>query len=557
MPITLRDALELEIFSHAEAEVLAGASCLDRKIRWVHSSEMADIAHFLIGGELLLTTGLGIGGDEGLQRTYMRDLAAVQVAGLVLQLGRSFTQVPPSMIRDAESYGFPLVALNRKTRFVEITEQLHSAIINRQYDLLSKAEKIARDFTELVLHGAGTQRILRRLTEIVENPVVLEDPAHQVVEFAAYAETDDQVLRAWESHSRKGHSSVERGTVVLDPGDPPCAWIPIASGEGTWGNLHVLALDTSLDEMDLLAVDRGAAAIGLSLLTERNVSALARRTRSALLLDLIGGRYGATSDVLRRAKLSGVDLGEKRLAPLLVEIRDFADYGDRHALTDYARQEVLNSVLEDLVAAVAKVRGVTLSAVNGNRVMSLIGLPREASMETALEALGNEICTRIRRRLGDAVPIVGITGETSLESLSTTFDEAAEALRYGLRVGREPGTYRFGNLGFRGLLLRLSEGPELGRFVETQLGPLLDHDADSKLDLLGTLRAYLNAGGNKTAAAHALHIERRSLYYRLERVQDVLNREIDDPTIRTRLMVALEGLDVIQSRGKYMSLSEG
>ena len=46
-----------------ELEIAAGEAGLDRAVRWVHISELADPTPWLSGGELLLTTGLQLGED--------------------------------------------------------------------------------------------------------------------------------------------------------------------------------------------------------------------------------------------------------------------------------------------------------------------------------------------------------------------------------------------------------------------------------------------------------------------------------------------------------------
>ncbi|MGH2441727.1 MAG: PucR family transcriptional regulator [Chloroflexota bacterium] len=557
MAVTVRDALDSEIFVQADAEVLAGAENLDSEIRWVHSSESPDISRLLAGGELLVTTGLGLGSDARSQCQYVRDLAGVNIAGIVLQLGATVGEVPTATLSEAEALGVPLIVLHRETRFIEITEQLHSTIINRQYQLLKRAEIIARDFTDLVLHGGGRRRIIRRLAELVENPVILEDPAHQIVEFAAYAQTDDRVLSTWETHSRRGHAAAGACTVEVYPDTTPCAWLPITTGDGTWGSVHVLALDTPLDEVDLMAIDRGAAALGLALLTERNAIALAHEARGSLLFDLVSGRYGSMSEALRRSRLTGIELEGSHLAALVAEPRDFTEFAERHELSERDRLGLRNSLLEDVSSAIARAGCVGLSAAEGDQVLTLVGIPSSAGIHAVLETLGAEFCERAKSRMEGLEVIVGVSSDASLHSLRRSFDEAREACRYGLRVGQRTGTYYFGNLGFRGLLLRLSEGPDLGRFVESQLGPLLQHDAESKLALLATLRAYLDCGGNKSVAARTLNIERRSLYYRLRKVTQTLRRDLDDPETRTRLMVAFQGLDVIQGRGSATDQVEG
>ena len=59
--MTVAAALRLEVFSRVGMKVHAGENNLDRVVRWVHPTEIPDIAQFLRGGEMLLTAGLGIG----------------------------------------------------------------------------------------------------------------------------------------------------------------------------------------------------------------------------------------------------------------------------------------------------------------------------------------------------------------------------------------------------------------------------------------------------------------------------------------------------------------
>ncbi|MEU1023374.1 PucR family transcriptional regulator ligand-binding domain-containing protein, partial [Streptomyces sp. NPDC005904] len=59
--ITVQRALELPGLRGGLPEVVAGADRLQRTVRWVHAGEVPNIASLLKGGELLLTTGLGLG----------------------------------------------------------------------------------------------------------------------------------------------------------------------------------------------------------------------------------------------------------------------------------------------------------------------------------------------------------------------------------------------------------------------------------------------------------------------------------------------------------------
>src|SRR5262245_24951338 len=114
MAMTVQAALQLEVFSRVKVTVHAGEENLDRQVRWVHPTEITEIADFLRGGEMLLTAGLGIGASPEAQRRYLNEIADAKAAVLVVELsGRAFEEMPPALVEAARERGFPLVSLDR------------------------------------------------------------------------------------------------------------------------------------------------------------------------------------------------------------------------------------------------------------------------------------------------------------------------------------------------------------------------------------------------------------------------------------------------------------
>ncbi|WP_276352168.1 helix-turn-helix domain-containing protein [Cohnella caldifontis] len=73
-------------------------------------------------------------------------------------------------------------------------------------------------------------------------------------------------------------------------------------------------------------------------------------------------------------------------------------------------------------------------------------------------------------------------------------------------------------------------------FIKTYLEPLLTYGKNR--DLFDTLRVYLMTNGNIKDAAGLLFIHRSSLKYRLEKIREVLNVDIDDAEQRFNLLLA-------------------
>src|ERR1700760_205685 len=99
MAMTVKAALALEVFTRVPMTVYAGEQELERTIRWVHPTEIPDIAQFLRGGEMLLTAGLGIGSTPEQQRNYVTALADAHAAVLIIEVsGRAFDTMPPTLV---------------------------------------------------------------------------------------------------------------------------------------------------------------------------------------------------------------------------------------------------------------------------------------------------------------------------------------------------------------------------------------------------------------------------------------------------------------------------
>ncbi|MFE0423456.1 PucR family transcriptional regulator ligand-binding domain-containing protein, partial [Streptomyces sp. NPDC058953] len=172
--ITVRRALELPGLRSGLPEVVAGAERLNRSVRWVHAGEVPNVASLLKGGELLLTTGLGLGARPAEQRAFVRRLAERGIAALEDEQRHPFTRQPSAIVDTARAGGLPLVQLHREVAFVSVTEEIHTEIVNGHYALLRRADEVHRRCTEVLIGGGGIPRVLNVLAEFAGNPVFLE-----------------------------------------------------------------------------------------------------------------------------------------------------------------------------------------------------------------------------------------------------------------------------------------------------------------------------------------------------------------------------------------------
>src|SRR4051795_11859594 len=310
--LSLADVLELPVVRRALPEVIIGDAALGREIRWAHVIEMPDPDDLLKGGELVLTTGLGAGDEARRQGLWVASLIEQGMAALAVELGTSWREVPAPVVAACARASVPVVAFHRPVRFIEITEAVHGAVVNAQYDLLARGEEIHRRFTELILQGLGVPDILAELVTAVGNPVVLEDAGGSLVYYVSGAHGDDLGLSAWADVQRaEDRGEAAEGMFAAE----------VRLLDSSWGRLLALALENPLDDFDRVAVERAALAVAIGLLAQQHDEQLRARSRGAFLSDLADGRV-EENDARRRADALGFPgAGRGALLPVVASWR--------------------------------------------------------------------------------------------------------------------------------------------------------------------------------------------------------------------------------------------
>lgn len=102
-------------------------------------------------------------------------------------------------------------------------------------------------------------------------------------------------------------------------------------------------------------------------------------------------------------------------------------------------------------------------------------------------------------------------------------------------------------VGIHHLLAAGDANQEIEILVRDWLGALLDYDAGHHADLVKTLSAYLECGGNYDRAAQVLVIHRSTLRYRLRRIRQVSGLDLADVETRLNLHVATRAWTVLEN----------
>lgn len=532
---TVRSVLASPSLASGDPELLTGHDRLDAPVRWVHVSEVREVSGLLQGGELILTTGIAMGGAAAEAVGYLRDLVAAGASGLVVELGTALPAVPEAVLAEARAAGFPVAVLHGRVRFVEVTEEVHRGMVAEQYAEVQFAREVHETFTRLSLENADASTIVSTTATLCGSSVVLEDLARHVLAFEAVGRPAAGLLADWESRSRT--TPLLEATGLTGPE----GWLtaPVGRRGDRWGRLVVPTTRTAQDRLAMV-LERAAQALELGRMVERDRLGLELQAQGGLLADLAEGRIEDEETAAARARSLGLAAAPQYVAVVARGVGGpgldpVAEHDRSRDLVERLSSAVRSSGLSGLVGAMAGSGRVGQAGV-------LLGVPaaRGGAGDPA------EVLDRLAAACAPGAVVLGAG------AAAHTLLDAGAGLRLAAHVAEVasamPGErlpwYRSADVRLYGLMALLHDDPRVQAFVESELSALLEHEARHHDGMLELLRQYVAAGGNKTRLAEAAHRSRPAVYKKLARLERILGVDLSDPTSLMSLGVALMAHDL-------------
>ncbi|WP_329085945.1 helix-turn-helix domain-containing protein [Streptosporangium sp. NBC_01469] len=436
-------------------------------------------------------------------------------------------------------------------------EELSEA--NRQVNAHSQAVEraaLAHDrMTGLVLRGGGVEDVAAVVTEVLGGSLTVLDDAGRpiagdarVLEEAAF----DQATSGSGTASGTGAGTGSATGPVTgpgrgpgrDPGTGPRSGSKPGARRGTrtaadviadaarssralgrtvrQGDLLVASVDVGAEPLctlvlrnggqvsdaDQRILERAALVTALLLLFRRTVAEAEGRVRGELLDDLIS--RPALDGLADRARRVGVNLDHDHVVVVVRHGggRDRAAFWAssqatlHRGLAAQRGDEVVLLLPGDRPGPLAKRVAAELSASLGHPATAGAGGPVRGTAEVAA-------AHREAQRCADALVALGRAGEGA-----------------GAR-----------ELGFVGLLV--GEGRDIGAFLASALGPVIDYDARRGTALVQTLTAYFGMGGSLSRTSEALHIHVNTVTQRLDRIGQLLGDDWQAPDRALEIQLAL------------------
>ena len=150
-------------YTGGDLELIAGESGMHSRVTWVHMSETPAMARFLNGGEMVITTGLGLDQDhwEESLMEQIRLLVENNASGMIINIGPYIPDVPEYIISYCNEKGFPLFTLPWEVPTVKVVQLLCECIVQDNV----KEEEISTAFKNAIFFPDQPERYVVPLSK--------------------------------------------------------------------------------------------------------------------------------------------------------------------------------------------------------------------------------------------------------------------------------------------------------------------------------------------------------------------------------------------------------
>ncbi|WP_257351040.1 PucR family transcriptional regulator [Pseudalkalibacillus decolorationis] len=528
--LTVKDILNHPYF--IESELKAGVSGLDREIKWVHIMEVTQIGKLLNGNELILTTGVGWQ-EKQTSLSFLKQLIEANVAGVCVELDTYISDIPEEMILLAEQYNFPLIIFKKEVRFIDITQNLNTSLMNYHYKMIADLEIISNKLNEILLLPDAFKRILRFLSKTLHVQVVYIPTSEKEALFTPEIPMEQREILL---DRVEGNLSKENLQKVLFPDkkEKAFAYQSIQAMGHKFADLLIFSETETFNEYEQLVLDRSATALSQDLLRILYVEERKKVRENQWAKEWLDGKH-SKEDI--QNYFSALNPSFKPNGGT-VSICTFDTQIDNSNITYYLA--VLRSIFEQ--------HGFhPVITFEANQIVSiLINKRGKNDWKT-------RVCKAIEQLIKtDQIRVEDSSAPFGIGKLVDELDQVHESYRMAKEVlliqkkKNLVNTPFYEDLHVYRLISLVNKHSDLEQFIMEYLGAVIEYDKNNNGNLMETLKVLLDSSGSKKEASKKLFIVRQTLYHRIDKLKELLG----DDFMNTEKRLAIE---FSLSAWKYMN----
>lgn len=553
--VTVGEIMNMDLLK--DAQVLGGDGGLSNYVVAVNVMEVPDIVNWVRPGEFLLTTAYSIKDDIQRLNELIPVLKEIGVAGIGIKVKRYVDTLPQSVLTTADSLDFPIVSVPLDVSFGDVITLVLTTVVNRQTNLLIQIDDFNNRLKEIMLRGGDLLQIAEMIHDAVDAPVAITEEVFKELVIIS-GELPEMGLRTLLEKESRRHSERSRTATgewqikkCLDPigeGDVLRLMIPICSDDMYYGDVMIWDVQKTVTESMLIMIQAATSLIALNSAKKLSVYENENKHKIEFIEGILS--ENESDQVKAIEKTNYFDFNLQGMYGVIVASLSNTSRGVRYTPNNSRMLKQLSGKLITVVERLHRsYSGELIFGNKSDRVIFLLGFDRkigEAEAKKRMMAFTDDIYSFAKlENIHDEIHTGVGRVYSDYRALSKSYQEAQRVLQ-SLSLHHDGSqVLHFDDLGIYRILSHEAIQSELHQFFMEILGPIAAYDREKDAELIRTLKMYYSCDCNLKRVSQEMYTHYNTVIYRMQRIRDIGNIDLNDANTALNVHIALKILDVI------------
>lgn len=421
----------------------------------------------------------------------------------------------------------------------------HSILLEMIQDIIVFFNNIPAKMIEILSDNRGLQYLIDNIYKIIGNPISISNLNFKILAYTQFKETKSSV---WEKHYKSttinGYISNEHNKFkhiktmvdrmrktdkpvffnVEDENAKPFICINMKQKNQSIGFFTVFETEKPFTKGTFDLIEYFSKILSIELQKNEVTSASEEVKYGYLIEDLLNGKQMPDEEIKKILKYFSFTVSNLYFVMVLKTAEDEIDKSE----LSYLRIKLM-----DIIKC-------NTCIIYKNSIIAIGVAPIQ-------KQLNENNIPEFKEYLINAKLFAGISSEfTELSMVKKAYDEAVNAVDLGVKLEQDSLYFHYLDVQFYHLLDLCSKQTDVENLCHPALRKLIEYDKNKKTDMINTLYCYIRNSKSKAHTAAELHLQRSSLHYRINKIEDIMGMDLNDYNTYFHIELSLEILKYLK-----------
>lgn len=545
---TIQDMLALS--SLEDALLIGGKNGLYKKITNIMVMEAPDVEKWLTPGQVLLSSFYSLQHETPINlEKFIAKLVHYKTSCLIIKKDRFIEEIPEGIIEACERYDLPLIQIPGNTPYSTIISEVMQILFNEKVKLLDYYHEIHHKFTRIALEQPTLSDIVCVLEELIHCPVSLLDYNKTCIFSTQERYTELNVVSSIPIIKKSYMNYSYNRQSVSTAADPKQISTQLIVEIPNIGNdFHYLAIseaDKKLHKFDFMAIENAVSFFQMELIKKFAISEVQQNFRNDIIDDLLANKFSSKEDMYEAAEVLKLYPNKKYRIVVIQFVQP--------------SEKSFNDVKESTIDKQQNKRFIKLCQqywqdfvyrIRSNRIILIMNADHQTDEEFKQNFQKDFLLILKKMESKPYIYRIGISHETTIDDFQTQALHSLKIIQHAGRFKTTSFIMNYEDLGFYRVLSEITDASKLKELLPYKLLLLYKKEPE----LVETLRAYLDCNKNLTKSAEVLFVHPKTMRYRINKIVDFCDINLDDPEELLSYNIGLRVLPTMISQNEHDDL---